>query len=202
MTRYIKITHVIRYYTIGAIIAFLWLLFKHVFIPSKSGIPCPEQSIPIGIVASDERLDQALRLIKSITLTSNCRKDIHIFTSEESKAKVREIVRAWPRDVTARTTFRVRSASYPVEMQNNSWKTLYRPFASLRLFFPHMLTEIDSIIYIDSDALFLAPVETLWEKFRDFNESQIAAATVEDQTSEGGWYNNNATHPYFGDLGK
>ena len=40
-----------------------------------------------------------------------------------------------------------------------------------------ILTEVDALIYVDTDVLFLSPPEHLWNYFRQFNASQEMAAS-------------------------
>lgn len=55
---------------------------------------------------------------------------------------------------------------------------------------------------MDTDTLFLTPVETVWEHFHKFNSSQMAALAPEHEDPNVGWYNRFAKHPYYGKLGE
>lgn len=55
---------------------------------------------------------------------------------------------------------------------------------------------------MDTDTLFLTPVENVWEHFHRFNASQMAALAPEHEDPNVGWYNRFAKHPYYGKLGK
>ena len=68
--------------------------------------------------------------------------------------------------------------------------------------FKDILTTIDSVIYIDTDILFLSNVRSLWRFFRKFNSTQLAALTPEHEDPSMGWYNRFARHPYYGAMGK
>nr|CAH7721530.1 unnamed protein product [Callosobruchus chinensis] len=65
----------------------------------------------------------------------------------------------------------------------------------------NILKDVDSILYMDSDTLFLTPVETVWEHFHKFNATQMAALVPEHEDPNVGWYNRFAKHPYYGKLG-
>lgn len=64
------------------------------------------------------------------------------------------------------------------------------------------MTNLDSVIYIDTDILFLTNVRNLWRFFRKFNSTQLAALTPEHEDPSMGWYNRFARHPYYGSMGK
>lgn len=70
------------------------------------------------------------------------------------------------------------------------------------IFFKDILTNIDSVIYIDTDILFLSNVRNLWRFFRKFNSTQIAALAPEHEDPSIGWYNRFSRHPYYGKMGR
>lgn len=70
------------------------------------------------------------------------------------------------------------------------------------LLFQSILTNVDSILYTDTDTLFLAPVEKVWEHFYKMNSSQMAALAPEHEDPNVGWYNRYARHPFYGKLGQ
>jgi len=53
----------------------------------------------------------------------------------------------------------------------------YRPCATLRLFLDKILHDTDSIIYADTDIVFLKSVQHLWAEFGKFGEETLAAMT-------------------------
>lgn len=63
------------------------------------------------------------------------------------------------------------------------------------------MKHIDALLYVDTDVLFLHPVEMLWNHFRRMNSSQIAALCPEHEDFATGWYNRFARHPYYEPLG-
>lgn len=67
--------------------------------------------------------------------------------------------------------------------------------------FQTVLKDIDSILYVDTDTLFLTPVEEVWKYFGKMNSSQMAAVAPEHEDPNVGWYNRFARHPYYGKLG-
>lgn len=64
-----------------------------------------------------------------------------------------------------------------------------------------VLNDIDCILYVDTDTLFLSPVEDVWKHFQYMNSSQLAALAPEHEDPNIGWYNRFAKHPYYGKLG-
>jgi UDP-xylose:glucoside alpha-1,3-xylosyltransferase len=63
------------------------------------------------------------------------------------------------------------------------------------------LKTIDSILYVDTDVLFISDISDVWDHFKKFNSSQLAALAPEHEEPTMGWYNRFATHPYYGKLG-
>lgn len=67
--------------------------------------------------------------------------------------------------------------------------------------FQNILKDVDSVLYMDTDTLFLTPVENIWSYFYKMNSSQMAALAPEHEDPNVGWYNRFAKHPYYGKLG-
>lgn len=63
------------------------------------------------------------------------------------------------------------------------------------------MTDIDSVLYVDTDTLFLSSVKETWNHFYKFNASQIAGLSPEHEDRNVGWYNRFARHPFYGPLG-
>lgn len=64
-----------------------------------------------------------------------------------------------------------------------------------------LLSHIDSVLYVDTDTLFLTPVSEIWHFFSKFNSTQIAGLSPEHEDRNVGWYNRFAKHPYYGPMG-
>lgn len=71
----------------------------------------------------------------------------------------------------------------------------------LWLVFKLILKEVDSLLYVDTDIIFLQPVEEIWALLSRFNSSQLAAMAPEHEEPRIGWYNRFARHPYYGKTG-
>ena len=58
-------------------------------------------------------------------------------------------------------------------------------------------------MYVDTDILFMRPLEEFWKIFEEFNSTQIAAVGAEHETQGAGaaWYNRFSRIPYYGELG-
>ncbi|XP_058046114.1 glucoside xylosyltransferase 1 isoform X5 [Ahaetulla prasina] len=64
-----------------------------------------------------------------------------------------------------------------------------------------ILSKVDSLLYVDTDILFLSPVDDIWSFLKKFNSTQIAAMAPEHEEPRIGWYNRFARHPYYGKTG-
>uniref|UniRef100_A0A3B5AJD7 Glucoside xylosyltransferase 1 n=1 Tax=Stegastes partitus TaxID=144197 RepID=A0A3B5AJD7_9TELE len=107
---------------------------------------------------------------------------------------------SWPDFIRSRFNYTVYSISFPSE-NAAEWKKLFKPCASQRLFLPLILKDVDSIVYVDSDILFLQPVDQLWGFLSQFNSSQLAAMAPEHEEPRIAWYNRFARHPFYGRTG-
>ncbi|KAK7802919.1 hypothetical protein U0070_013815 [Myodes glareolus] len=66
---------------------------------------------------------------------------------------------------------------------------------------PVILKDVDSLLYVDTDVLFLRPVDDIWKLLRQFNSTQLAAMAPEHEIPKIGWYSRFARHPFYGSTG-
>lgn len=64
-----------------------------------------------------------------------------------------------------------------------------------------ILKDVDSLLYVDTDVLFLRPMDDIWSLFRSFNSTQLAAMAPEHEVPKIGWYSRFARHPFYGVTG-
>jgi UDP-xylose:glucoside alpha-1,3-xylosyltransferase len=64
-----------------------------------------------------------------------------------------------------------------------------------------ILKNIDALLYVDTDILFLRPLEDIWKFFKDFNDAQIAAVAPEHEEPSASWYKRFSRHPYVPPYG-
>ena len=62
--------------------------------------------------------------------------------------------------------------------------------------------DVDRLLYVDTDVLFLRPVEDIWDFFHQFNSTHIAALAWEHEEGTAAWYSRFARHPYYPPHGK
>jgi len=161
-----------------------------------------KEAIHLAVVACGDRMPETIILLKSaVMFSSSTLLHFHIFTEAELQPQFKEALESWPAFVKERFSFNIRSISYPESEDFEKWKVLFKPCASQRLFFPQILTEIDRLLYVDTDILFLKPVQDIWRLFSHFNSSQLAALAPEHEDKAMGWYNRFAMHPFYGELG-
>ncbi|XP_038561511.1 glucoside xylosyltransferase 1-like isoform X2 [Micropterus salmoides] len=131
----------------------------------------------LAVVACGPRLEETLTMLKSAVLLSKKPLHFYIFAEDDLHDSFRNAENA------------------------KEWKKLFKPCASQRLFLPLILKEVDSLLYVDTDILFLQPVEDIWALLSQFNSSHLAAMAPEHEEPRIGWYNRFARHPYYGKTG-
>ncbi|XP_038163424.1 glucoside xylosyltransferase 1 [Cyprinodon tularosa] len=159
-----------------------------------------EPTMHLAVVACGERLDETLTMIKSAVLFSIKRLHLHIFAEDQLHANFMEALESWPDAFRSRFNYTVYSISFPSE-NAGEWKKLFKPCASQRLFLPLILKDVDSVVYVDSDILFLQPVDDIWAFLSRFNPSQLAAMSPEHEEPRIAWYSRFARHPFYGRTG-
>ncbi|KAM7287466.1 glucoside xylosyltransferase 1-like, partial [Ixodes scapularis] len=64
-----------------------------------------------------------------------------------------------------------------------------------------MLPMEDAVLYVDADALFLNPVENIWDVFEKMNDSHLMALVHEIEDEANNWYKLEAKHPFVPPFG-
>ncbi|CAB1353470.1 unnamed protein product [Coregonus sp. 'balchen'] len=67
--------------------------------------------------------------------------------------------------------------------------------------FSVILKDVDSLLYVDTDVLFLRPMDDMWSFLKAFNTTQLAAMAPEHEIPKIGWYSRFARHPFYGVTG-
>lgn len=177
----------------------------------KSEKPCLQrfkkerntEVISFALVACKERHEDAIVSMKSIVLVTNNHIHFHIFTDDDNiKSEIFEKeLKTWPAWREHWMMYTIHPIRYPPRDDNIDWLNLFKPCASQRLFLANILFEIDSLIYIDTDTIFLDAPENIWNIFAQFDEFQIAGLANECETTKDCWYNKKLQHPYFEPYG-
>jgi len=162
-----------------------------------------ETNIHVAVVACGDRMPETIILLKSAVMFSlpSSYLHFHIFTEFDLQPLFSQALDAWPSFVRARFNYTLYPIKFPETENFETWKSLFKPCACQRLFIPGMLPDMNLLLYVDTDILFLTPLHLIWGHFAHFNQSQLAALAPEHEDKHMGWYNRFAMHPYYGELG-
>ncbi|XP_052867386.1 glucoside xylosyltransferase 2 [Anopheles cruzii] len=165
-------------------------------------LPPNGTEIAVVVVACNERHNEALNSLKSVLIFNRNQAPLRFVVIAEEKLKINfmEKLNDW-QEVTDRIfTYEIHSLTFP-RANKDEWRKLFKPCAAQRLFLPSLLSHLDAVLYVDSDTVFLSPVQEIWGLFQSFNASQFAGMAPEHEDKNAGWYNRFARHPYYGELG-
>ncbi|KAE8297958.1 Glucoside xylosyltransferase 2 [Larimichthys crocea] len=160
----------------------------------------PEEVMHLAVVACGNRLDETLTMVKSAVLFSLKKITFHIFAEDPLAPQFEEKLKQWPRVITAKFQHRIYPITFSVG-NADEWKKLFKPCAAQRLFLPVILKDVDSLLYVDTDVLFLRPMDDMWSLLKSFNSTQLAAMAPEHEVPKIGWYSRFARHPFYGVTG-
>uniref|UniRef100_A0A6B2EA77 UDP-D-xylose:beta-D-glucoside alpha-1,3-D-xylosyltransferase n=1 Tax=Phlebotomus kandelakii TaxID=1109342 RepID=A0A6B2EA77_9DIPT len=166
-----------------------------------NGSKRPDEVV-IAVVTCGSRLHETLNMLKSVLLfnTNEYPLKFVIITEESLMTSFSEKLGDWKELLKDSFTFELMTLTFP-EKNREEWINLFKPCAAQRLFLPSLLSHIDSVLYMDTDTLFLSSVVDAWKMFRQFNESQMVGLSPEHEDVNVGWYNRFARHPFYGPLG-
>uniref|UniRef100_A0A3Q0T5H4 UDP-D-xylose:beta-D-glucoside alpha-1,3-D-xylosyltransferase n=1 Tax=Amphilophus citrinellus TaxID=61819 RepID=A0A3Q0T5H4_AMPCI len=159
-----------------------------------------EEVMHLAVVACGNRLDETLTMVKSALLFSLKKIKFHIFAEDPLAPQFEERLNQWPRSISAKFQYRIYPISFSVG-NADEWKKLFKPCAAQRLFLPVILKDVDSLLYVDTDVLFLRPMDDIWNLLKSFNGTQLAAMAPEHEVPKIGWYSRFARHPFYGVTG-
>ncbi|CAG0887590.1 unnamed protein product [Cyprideis torosa] len=175
---------------------------------SSSSVPGdqPSKGIVLVFVACGNRTKETLVLLNSVLLfRSDPQTQVHVvaFTELEQVELFRESLQKVMKSSTVSLEVRPVDFSHALipKSSKTDWKNLFKRCASQRLFLPEVLEDVDAVLYVDTDVLFLSPIEEIWEYFQRFNDSQLASASPEHEDVAVSWYSRFARHPFFGETG-
>ncbi|KAK8723211.1 hypothetical protein OTU49_011912 [Cherax quadricarinatus] len=75
----------------------------------------------------------------------------------------------------------IHSITFPPGQDALAWRKLYKPCSSQRLFMPSLLKDVDALVHVDADVVFLALLEELWR--------HLYATAAKHKDLATGWYN-------------
>ncbi|KAG7214581.1 hypothetical protein INR49_022975 [Caranx melampygus] len=159
-----------------------------------------EEVMHLAVVACGNRLDETLTMVKSALLFSFKKIKFHIFAEDPLAPKFEERLKQWPRAVATKFQYNIYPITFSVG-NADEWKKLFKPCAAQRLFLPVILKDVDSLLYVDTDVLFLRPMDDIWSLLKSFNSTQLAAMAPEHEVPKIGWYSRFARHPFYGVTG-
>lgn len=159
-----------------------------------------EEVMHLAVVACGNRLDETLAMVKSALLFSIKRIRFHIFAEDPLASQFEQRLNKWPRIISAKFQYSIYPITFSVG-NADEWKKLFKPCAAQRLFLPVILKDVDSLLYVDTDVLFLRPMDDIWSFFKSFNSTQLAAMAPEHEVPKIGWYSRFARHPFYGVTG-
>ncbi|KAJ8382828.1 hypothetical protein SKAU_G00036060 [Synaphobranchus kaupii] len=164
------------------------------------GVAVQEERMHVAVVACGQRLDETVTMLKSTVLFGRRPLHFHIFAEDQLHQGFKEALEVWPEPFRSRFNYTIFPITFPPE-NAHEWKRLFKPCASQRLFLPIILKDVDSLLYVDTDILFLRPVEDVWAFLAQFNSTQMAAMAPEHEDPRIAWYSRFARHPYHGKTG-
>ncbi|KAJ1527227.1 hypothetical protein ONE63_008754 [Megalurothrips usitatus] len=159
--------------------------------------------IVVAVVACGDRLAETLIMLKSALIFTDWWQPLRfvVFSDDALMPNFREKLTEWKSLVNNTMEFELHPITFPQKGNANEWRKLFKPCASQRLFLPGILSNIDSVLYVDTDTLFLSPLHLIWRHFGAMNSSQMAALAFEHEDPNTNWYNRFAHHPFYGPYG-
>lgn len=149
----------------------------------------------------DEIVQQTVTALKSVALFSrNSSVRIIILSDDQNQNKILAHLEYWPKAIRSILKISFRPIWYP---KGYEWMKKYRVLCTTeRLYLPVMLSDVDAVIYLDTDILFFDYVDKLWNFFTEMDSMQFAAMAAEHEDPENAFYISAYNKiPFYGPLG-
>ncbi|XP_050023443.2 glucoside xylosyltransferase 1-like [Dermacentor andersoni] len=181
-------------------VPYLWRHAPYHFLKAAKSQNTLADRVKLVVVTCDSVLNLTLANIKSAVAFTAMPLELLLFTDEKNREALQQMISLWPESVLKRVHYKVSAVKFP-EPDSKRWRGLFQPCSSQRLFLPSLLPDVDAVIYVDADVLFVSPIERLWQHFASMNSSHLAAMAPEGEEYASNWYRNSARHPFYQPLG-
>ncbi|XP_054157607.1 glucoside xylosyltransferase 2-like [Oppia nitens] len=146
-------------------------------------------SIVIAVTCCGKQsiVSQTIVMIKSMLIFSKQNIHLIIYTDVNHRQLLNELL-ALPQNKLDQISFEIKTAKFPNVSDQHYYRNFYLKCATQRLFYPVLLPNIDSVIHVDSDVIFMSPVEQLWKHFEYMTGEQMFAMAVDNMNPNTSWY--------------
>jgi UDP-xylose:glucoside alpha-1,3-xylosyltransferase len=156
------------------------------------------QETVIAIVGcGEERIAEALNVVKSALMFSKDTDELKfiIFSDFEYHKSIKKSLKVFQSHRPF--NFQIVNASFP-EKGYEVWRNLFAACSTQRLFFPDLLPDVDALLYVDTDTLFLSPPSETFQLFAKYTELQVAGLVA--NSLDGGFYPKKSKIPFYGEF--
>ncbi|XP_029845555.2 glucoside xylosyltransferase 1-like [Ixodes scapularis] len=169
-------------------------------LPQADGSTDKRVSPTIVVVTCASGLELTMASLKSAVAFSRVPLRLILYADVENIKRLQDRIMEWPASALNRITYDLRLVMFPMK-DFETWKKLFVPCATQRLFLPDMLPNEDAVLYVDADTLFVNPVEELWSVFEEMNESHLTALGHEIEDVGPNWYHQRSKTPFHPPFG-
>uniref|UniRef100_L7LZL4 UDP-D-xylose:beta-D-glucoside alpha-1,3-D-xylosyltransferase n=1 Tax=Rhipicephalus pulchellus TaxID=72859 RepID=L7LZL4_RHIPC len=157
--------------------------------------PPVSEKMTLVYVICENHFDLGLVAVKSAVAYSTTRLHLIIIADKHNEERMRREYASWPDSVKKRVSCDVMPVWFPKE-NYYQWWAMFRPCTTQRLFLTRMLPNEDAVLYVDTDVIFVHPIEDFWRKFYAMNEWQMAGMAPETENYTMNYYTTKALHPF------
>ncbi|CAN8022973.1 unnamed protein product [Ixodes persulcatus] len=157
--------------------------------------PPDKGPVKLAVVTCGDRLNITLTNLKSAVAFSRARLHLYLYSDDANFQLIQDGISQWPARYLERISYDVRPVKFPDEA-SGKWTKTFMLCSSLRLFLPSMLPDDDAVLYVDSDIVFLRPVEELWSYLGAMDSQQMVAMAPHAEDANVSAYTRYAKHPF------
>ncbi|KAK7085010.1 hypothetical protein SK128_013532 [Halocaridina rubra] len=141
--------------------------------PQFAIVACRDESSPSAKKGFQQHLGRITILLKSAAILTGTTLTFNIASNSEAVyEEVVNIVKEWPLQYKNRLVFNPRrEIFYPEEFEYINEH--YKLCSAAKLFLKDVFHDMDSLIFLDTDMIFMQPPEDLWKEFKNFETRNV-----------------------------
>ncbi|KAL1481228.1 hypothetical protein MTO96_034593 [Rhipicephalus appendiculatus] len=154
------------------------------------------ETITTVFVVCGTQAELALVAIKSAIAYSTSPLRLIILADKQNEAQLKKQVESWPTSIKKR----VHAQLKPVPPPTDPDRALEECVAQ-QLYLPSMLHDIDAILYVGTEIVFVHPVEDIWRMFYSMNDQEMVGMAPETESINRNLYLERFLQPFVEPFG-
>ncbi|XP_075722926.1 glucoside xylosyltransferase 2 isoform X2 [Rhipicephalus microplus] len=154
------------------------------------------ETITVAFVVCGMQADLALVAIKSVIAYSTSPLHLIILADKESEVDMKKQVESWPSSIKKRVHAQLKPVPPPVNPD-----LALQECAAQQLYLPSLLPDVDALLYVSTEMVFVHPVEDIWRMFYSMTDQEMVGMAPEMESIDRNLYLSTSLQPFVEPFG-